>query len=183
VLDPQGVIKREYATGVDDEQLFGDLLDLMSGGDGDALRVSLPPSAYGITAKGLGAGPVVAFGLVLLFVGFGLFYLPMAMLLMVSFNDGAMAFQYPAGLKAISVAAKDYVVVAGLFLGTSIVGWLMNGLAKVTISKVMPPILGWFVCQYVNHWIWFYGALVSTYAVGRFYYRNREAIGWFSKRA
>lgn len=182
VLDPQGVVRREYTTGVDDRKLYGDLLDLLSGGDGDGLRTDLPPSAYGITAKGLGAGRVVAGGLVLLLIGFGVFYLPMALLLMVAFNDGAMAFQYPAGLRAIGAATKDYLVVAGLFVGTTVIGWVVSFVATFTISKLMGPILGWAVREYVNHWIWFYGALVSAYAVGRFYYRNRETIGWFNSR-
>ena len=183
VLDPRGVVRREYATGVHDEQLYGDLLDLMGGGDGDALPASLPASTYGEASQVVGsAGKLLGVGLLGLLLLFAVFYFPMALLLMVAFNDGWMAFQYPAGLRAIGAATKDYLVVAGLFVGTSVFGWVLKLVMSVTLSRALPSSIAWLLRDYLNQWIWFYGALVAAYAVGRFYYRNREAIGWFTVR-
>ncbi|MBX3469209.1 MAG: hypothetical protein KF878_20235 [Planctomycetes bacterium] len=182
VLDPQGVVRREYATGVDDEKLHGDLLDLLRGGKGDAVRQPLPPSAYGLSERvGRSGAATLATGLLLLALLFGVLYFPMALLLMVAFNDGWMAFQYPAGLRAIGVAARDYAVVAGVFVGASVAGWLLQALLTATVVRALPAALGALVQGYLHQWLWLYGALVSTYAAGRFYYRNRDAIGWFNR--
>lgn len=186
VLDASGKVVKEYGAGVDDEQLYGDLENLMRGGDGDASRKSLPPHIKPPT--GFGLGSVAAGGtlvvLVLIFIPLvlaGYFYWPAAQLIMVTFDSGQMAFNYPAAIRAIRAGFKDYLALTGIIVGLSIAGGLI-GWAIHLILFFAPGFVRGGVAAFVKNVFVFYSQVVGAYAIGRYYYANKEAIGWFGGR-
>ncbi|RMG10094.1 MAG: hypothetical protein D6731_18335 [Planctomycetota bacterium] len=189
VLDPQGRIVRQYSAGVHDTKLYSDVLDLMRGGDGDVWREkALPPEAYGPqgapSSSGLGALAAVA-GVGLFFAALllGCFYYPIGWLMMVAFDSAGMPFRYPAGLRAIFVAWKDYLALVGLWLATLAASGLVLRVVGGALEVLLPWFLEWFFIDYLGVWLQFYGALVVAYGIGRFYAANASAIAWFTSPA
>ncbi|MGE0708478.1 MAG: DUF4013 domain-containing protein [Planctomycetota bacterium] len=187
VLDPQGQVRREYATGVYDEKLYADVRSLMRGGRGDESAESLPQSvkptggvlgALGSIASG---GAMLLAGLLLLvLVVAGLFYWPMANILMGVFDSPSTPFLYPAGFRAMAVAWKDYLALSGLLIGLSFLGGLWTWLGGWLLA-FLPSLLKGILTEGVGACVAFYASVVSSYAIGRYYYANQEAIGWLTR--
>jgi hypothetical protein len=185
LIDPQGKIVREYSTGAYDELIYGDLLNAMTGGDGHAQPVSLPydikpTGGLSIAAFATGGARVVLFILFLVFVVAGLFYYPMANILMGVFDSPTTPFFYPAGFRAMAVAWKDYLALAGVLVGLNVVAGLWGTLGSFLLGHILPWPLDGLVINSVAGCISFYSGIVSSYAIGRYYYANQEAIGWLT---
>lgn len=101
-------------------------------------------------------------------------YYPMAYLLMVAFTSGRAAWHYPAGLRAVLLTLPDYLVLLGI---CAFVVGVQTGLELAT-GAFLNPVFA-MVLQSV---VAFYAAIVLAHAVGRYYFANREALGWFRSR-
>ena len=186
VLNAEGKVVKEYGSGVDDEQLYGDLENLMRGGDGDESRKMLPPhikppQAFGLASMAAGGGLVI---MVLIFIPLvlaGYFYWPAAQLIMVTFDSGTMAFNYPAAIRAIRAGFKDYLALVGIIVGLSFVGAVVGRLISM-ILFFAPGFIRGGLSSFVSSVFYFYSQVVGAYAIGRYYYVNKEAIGWFGGR-
>ncbi|MBL4846945.1 MAG: hypothetical protein JKY65_15605, partial [Planctomycetes bacterium] len=184
VVDASGKIAKEYGAGVDDEQLYGDLQSLMDGGDGntpgDSLPTDIKPSKGLIFALLKGRGLPILGLFVIPFVLFGFFYWPAAQLIMVSFDSGNMAFNYPATIRAIRVGFRDYLFLVGIIFGLSVAGGVLSGIIRMILffahDFIRAAVAGVFSSVFV-----FYSQIVGAYAIGRYYHANKESIGWFTK--
>jgi hypothetical protein len=182
LIDPDGVIQREYSRGVYDEALYADLSNLRLGGDGHTMfSKPLPPAARGLEAPSsvvAGAG----IGLVLLLLAAGFVYYPMALLLMAGFNTATASLLYPAGFRAIGVALKDYMALGAILLAASmIVGPTLEFAVRFGLSLFLPAWLAFIFSSMAQAWVTFYAQLVTAYGVGRYFYANQKRIGWFEK--
>jgi hypothetical protein len=187
VLDPEGKVVREYATGVHDTKLYSDVLNLQAGGDGDVWREkSLPPQAYAggsgpEESSGAGAWIVAALSILAFLVAMaaGALYWPMAWLMMIAFDSASMPFSYPAGIRAMGMAWKDYLALACILVGVSVGGSILLSVVGGTAEMVLPWFLQWIFIDYLGIWIAWYTNLVIAYGIGRYYYANAPEIGWF----
>lgn len=101
----------------------------------------------------------------------GLVYLPLAWLMTTTYQNVGMAFSYRTGLSAALAAPGDYVLLLVLGIATSV------GVAAFKLGAAfLPP----GISSVASALIGFYGSLVLSTAVGRFYYANAARIGWFS---
>lgn len=179
VIDPQGRVAREYATGVHDEKLYADLLNLMAGGRGDTWPKRLPPQVLGLSG---GPGPV-SYGLVALLYLAGLFYTPMALLLTVGFTSALLAFNYPAGLRAIQASLPDYVTLFALLCGVSLLVLVAQLGAEWALRLVIPsPMIGGALAWFASGVILFYGLTVQAFGIGRYYWGNQGRLAWFRRQ-
>lgn len=185
VLDASGKVVKEYGAGVDDEQLYGDLKDLIRGGDGDTSGKSLPPHIKPpksvVMALLAGGGMVFLVLIAVPVIVAGYFYWPAAQLIMVTFDSGAMAFNYPAAIRAIRAGFKDYLALVGILVGLSIVGSILGEVLKLLLFMA-PGFIRSGVSGFFSSIFYFYTQIVGAYAIGRYYYANKEAIGWFGGR-
>jgi hypothetical protein len=105
----------------------------------------------------------------------------MALLMMVCFNSGTMPFRYPAGIRAIAATKGDYLVLAGVFVGVQIGAGVVGVGADFVLRNVLhiPSLIAFMAGDYMQAWLTFYGLLVASYAVGRFYQLNAQRLAWF----
>lgn len=178
VIDPQGRVAREYSTGVCDRKLYADMLDLMGGGRGDTWPKDLPPAALGLAGGVPGIGGWLAATALYLA---GLFYTPMALLLTVVFTSGVLAFNYPAGFRAIQASLPDYLSLYLLLVGVSVLVVVGQAGAELLLRRLMPATIGGAASWFVMAAIAFYGLSVQAFGIGRYYYANQARIGWFSR--
>jgi len=184
VVDPEGRIVKEYRTGVHDTRLYADVQDLLDGGDGEPwFEADLPA---GVAREGGGSGSATAgagvfvLGMVaaLILVAVGAFYFPMGFLLMVAFGNWKMPFMYAAGFRAMAAGFGDYLILAGFvvlqYVAAPLLGFFLQAALGAAVGLLAIPI-----AAFVNNWIGFYLTLCAAWGCGRFYYANREAIGWF----
>jgi hypothetical protein len=186
VLDAKGKVVKEYSAGVDDEQLYGDLENLMLGGSGGSSRKSLPPhikppTGFGFGSLAAGGGLVILFLIFVPLVLAGYFYWPAAQLIMVTFDSGQMAFNYPAAIRAIRAGFKDYLALVGIIVGLSFVGAVIGRLIQMLLFFA-PGFIRGGLSSFISSVFYFYSQVVGAYAIGRYYYANKEAIGWFGGR-
>ena len=178
VLDPQGRVAREYATGVHDEKLYADLLNLMAGGRGNTWPRRLPPQVLGLSG---GPGPV-SYGLVALLYLAGLFYTPMALLLTVGFTSALLAFNYPAGLRGIQASLPDYTTLFALLCGVSLLVLVAQLGAEWALRLMIPsPVIGGALAWFASGVILFYGLTVQAFGIGRYYWANQGRLAWFKR--
>lgn len=102
----------------------------------------------------------------------GALYWPIAWLLTASFQNGALAWQYPAGLRAIGSAPGDYLL---LILIQVIVGTL-TGAVSVAAGLGLPAVLVDLVIVVLTT----YQLMVTALATGRFYWANHSRLQWFA---
>jgi hypothetical protein len=173
VLDPSGVVRREFQGGVRDQVLYAALKDLKAGGNGAVDPELLPLAAYGLEE------PVGLEILAWILAAAGVLYYPMALLMATIFTSGAVAFQYPIGLAAIAKTAKDYFLLVVL-LGATLLGarFLSAGLSIALRSHL--GLLGGVLVVWVRAWLSFYGALVVCVGIGRFYVRHERTLAWLT---
>jgi len=186
VLNAEGKVVMEYGSGVDDEQLYGDLENLMRGGDGGGSRKMLPPhikppQGFALASMAAGGGLVIMILIFIPLVLAGYFYWPAAQLIMVTFDSGGMAFNYPAAIRAIRAGFKDYLALVGIIVGLSFIGMLVGQLISM-ILFFAPGFIRGGLSSFVSSVFYFYSQVVGAYAIGRYYYVNKEAIGWFGGR-
>jgi hypothetical protein len=185
VVDPKGIVRRQYPTGIYDRQLYADVLDLRAGGTGYARPKTLPLTAMIFVSETEGSSlpPFIGWGLLLVALLAGCFYYPMALLMMVCFTSGAMAFRYPAAIRAIAATWSDYVVVAILFVAVEFGGAIVGNSLEFILRNLLhvPSLVVFIFGDYLQWWITFYGLLVCSYAVGRYYQLNADRLGWFTK--
>lgn len=174
VVDPQGRVVREYATGVYDQKLYADVANLMVGGKGDTWPSRLPPHVVGVAAPGTGAWVLV----VLTYLA-GLFYTPIALLLTVGFTSAFLAFNYPAGMRAIEVSFRDYLTLFLLLVAVTAGVAGLQFVAEAVLRLFLPASIGgavaWFVCAALA----FYGLTVKAFGIGRYYFANADRLAWF----
>ena len=183
LIDPQGKIAKEYSTGAYDEKIYADLQNLMAGGDGDSSPTSLPYAIKPVSGFSLGAffqgGAMIVVGLLAFVLAIaGLVYWPMANVLMGVFDSPTTPFLYPAGFRAIAVAWKDYLALALVLIGLSLVAMAWAVVGGFLFGAMLPWPLDALVVQGGAALFGFYSQIVQYYAIGRYYYANKEAIGW-----
>lgn len=178
VIDPQGRVAREYSTGVYDQKLYADVLNLMAGGAGDTWPKELPPAALGLPGSGSGPGGWILASVLYLA---GLFYTPMALLLTVAFTSGVLAFNYPAGFRAIQASFSDYLTLYLLLVGVTVLVLVGQFGAELVLRRTMSAVVGGVVSWFVMAAIAFYGLCVQAFGIGRYYYGNQARIGWFNR--
>jgi hypothetical protein len=122
---------------------------------------------------------MTGFGLVSLLVLAGLFYYPIALMLTVSFTDGFMALRYPTGLRAIADTLSDYVLLAGLFVGIEVLGRGVGAVLDRLLRKMGGP--GKYLGLFAQDWVLVLGAVIVAHALGRYYLRNKDELGWFRR--
>ncbi|HBP21402.1 MAG TPA: hypothetical protein DEA08_26895 [Planctomycetes bacterium] len=183
VIDPQGKVAKEYPTGVFDEKIYADVQNLMAGGDGDSSATSLPYDIKPVSGFSLGAifqgGAMLIMGvLMFVLVIAGLVYWPMANVLMGVFDSPTTPFLYPAGFRAIAVAWKDYLALALVLIGLSLLAMAWAVIGGFLFGAMLPWPLDAILVQGGAALFGFYSQIVQYYAIGRYYYANKEAIGW-----
>ena len=174
VIDERGCVAREFGSGVSDRLLYASLKDLMRGGDGDVRPERLPGEGFSFLAGGvlmLVFGPLVILCCL---------YWPAAQLIMVAFDSAGMPFNYPAAIRAIRVGFSDYMVLVGILIGVVLAGSLLSGAINAA-TFFLPGFVRAFLSWSFSSFFGFYSQIVVAYAIGRYYYSNKHAIGWFTR--
>lgn len=102
----------------------------------------------------------------------GALYWPIAWLLAASFQNGALAWQYPVGLRAIGVALGDYL----LLILIQVIVVALTGAMTVAAGLGLPAVLVDLVIVLLTT----YQLMVTALAAGRFYWANHSRLQWFA---
>jgi hypothetical protein len=181
IIDPTSKVRIQFDTGASDHAIYGALVDLRKGGSGNARPRKLP----GERGSSMGETGLftAGFGLVgiLLFVTrlFAWFYHPMAFLMTVVFTNGWLPFNYAAGIGAIARTGADYVKTVIVLVVAVFAGYTLDFILNDVALVAFPDFVRAIAAGVVYWWVMLYSLLVEGYSIGRFYLRNKAALGWF----
>jgi len=178
IVDPSGKVARVFDGGASDRAIYGSVLDLQRGGDGDADPANLP----GMHA---GGGSILLEIVLYLGLAFAVVYGPMAILMTVVFTNAFIGFNYPAVVSSIMRAGKDYAFLMAVGAGTFAVMKLCDVTFDMAAARFLHGhgIIRHSLVRFLVAFPAVYGAVVEARAIGRFYVRAEGALGWFTPTA